>query len=228
MLHLRTGKLLLRPFVPGDAPAFARYRSDPDVARYQSWTSPYSLAAAEELVTQMQGRHLVPPRPGEWNQVAIQLTDAQPGDTTLIGDCVFRVHPDDVGQAGIGFTSSKPLQHLGYATQAVRALLRALFDDMGLHRVTAACDVENRSSQRVLERVGMRREAHFVQNMFFKVAWRSEYAYAILRSEWSAGVTRPPPPFVGLAPSPTGRRFSGLPEFPNGHPLPSFADSGQP
>lgn len=196
MLPIRTERLLLRSFVPGDAPALAAYRSDPEVARYQSWDAPYSLEAAEELIGQMQGRHLVPPRAGEWNQIAIQTlpplaprmalraTSEPPEHTTLIGDCVFRLDPGDARQASIGFTLARAYQHRGYATEAVRGLLGGLFDGLGLHRVTALCDAENRPSQRVLERVGMRREAHFVQNVFFKGAWGSEFAYAMLREEW--------------------------------------------
>jgi RimJ/RimL family protein N-acetyltransferase len=184
MFPVRTERLLLRSFAPDDAPAFATYRSDPEVARFQSWTAPYPLTAAEELIAQMQGRRLMPPRAGEWNQIAIQTEATEPDAATLIGDCAFRLHPDDVRQASIGFTLARPYQHRGYATEAVRALLGELFIGMGLHRVTAVCDAENSPSQRVLKRVGMRREAHYVQNIFFKGGWGSEYAYAMLQAEW--------------------------------------------
>jgi len=43
MNFAETDRLVIRRFRPEDAPAFAAYRSDPDVARYQSWTPPLSL-----------------------------------------------------------------------------------------------------------------------------------------------------------------------------------------
>jgi RimJ/RimL family protein N-acetyltransferase len=69
-------------------------------------------------------------------------------------------------------------------TEAARRLLDYLFETFGLHRVSAICDVENTASARVLERLGMRREGHFVESVWFKGRWGSEYGYALLRREW--------------------------------------------
>lgn len=183
MLPIQTARLLLRPLVQADAATLAAYRSDPVVARYQGWETPYALASATQLIEQMQGRDLSTPLPGAWNQIAVQLRAAPP-TSPILGDCVFRMDPDGSAQASIGFTLATPHQHRGYATEAARALVGALFATLGLHRVTAVCDARNVSSQHVLERLGMRREAHFVQNIHFKGEWGSEFAYAILRSEW--------------------------------------------
>lgn len=191
VLPLRTERLVLRPFVAADAAPFARYRSDAEVARYQSWDTPYPLSAAQELIAQMQSRQTDGPRPGEWNQIAIGLLQPRPQDEPLIGDCAFQLHAGDPRQASIGFTLARAYQRRGYATEAVRALVHELLGAVGLHRVTAVCDAENTSSQRVLERVGMRREAHFVQNIHFKGAWGSEVAYAVLNHEWPGRALQP-------------------------------------
>jgi RimJ/RimL family protein N-acetyltransferase len=53
-----------------------------------------------------------------------------------------------------------------------------------LHRIIAICDVENQASVRLLERLGMRREGHYIENYWFKGKWASEYLYAILADEW--------------------------------------------
>jgi RimJ/RimL family protein N-acetyltransferase len=55
---------------------------------------------------------------------------------------------------------------------------------LGLHRVIGRCDALNAPSARLLERLGMRREAHFVHNEIFKGRWGDEYVYAILDHEW--------------------------------------------
>ncbi len=161
MLTIRTDRLLLRPFRPEDAAALAEYRSDPEVARYQSWSTPFPVAAAERLIAEMQGRTRA--RPGEWNQIAIEHAESR----NLVGDCALRILAEDWRQASIGFTLARGHWGQGFATEAVGALLGAMFaggsiGNEGLHRVTAVCDVQNAASHRVLERVGMRREAHFV------------------------------------------------------------------
>ena len=179
MLLIKTARLLLRPFQETDLAAFAAYRSIPDVARYQSWESPYTLDQAIAFLREME---LVQAgAPGTWYQFAVER-QGQPG---LIGDCAFQVFADDERQAQIGFTFSPTYQKQGYATEAVKGLLDYLFGERRLHRVTATCDVENAASVRLLERLGMRREAQFVENLWFKGAWGSEYVYALLYKDWS-------------------------------------------
>ena len=177
-LFLQTERLLLRPFQESDLEAFAAYRSDPEVARYQGWDAPYSLAKAAAFIAEMKQKQ--PGIPGEWLQIAIERKQ-QPG---LIGDCVFRIQTHDVLQTEIGFTFSRKYQGQGYATEAVTCLLDYLFGTLNLHRVTAICDAENHASARLLERLGLRREGHFVENIWFKGTWGSEYIYAILEKEW--------------------------------------------
>lgn len=177
MLVLKSQRLCLRSFQTGDLEAFAGYRSDPDVARYQSWSSPYSLEQARVFLEEMQAAQ--PGSPGTWYQLAVERW-AEPG---IIGDCAFQVLADDARQAQIGVTFSRAYQKHGYASEALRRLLDYLFDELRLHRVSAVCDVENLASARLLERVGMRREAHLVENIWFKGSWGSEYLYAVLERE---------------------------------------------
>jgi [ribosomal protein S5]-alanine N-acetyltransferase len=70
------------------------------------------------------------------------------------------------------------------AMEAVRRLLAYLFDELDLHRVIAITDVENIPSFHMLERLGFRREGHFVENLMFKGHWGSEYYYGMLKREW--------------------------------------------
>lgn len=179
-LNLQTTRLLLRPFLPSDAATFAGYRSDPDVARYQGWEAPFSLPQARAFIASME--QVVPGTPGAWYQLAIclRVTGEQ------VGDCAFRVLPDEPKQAEIGFTLARPHQGHGYATEAVGGLLVHLFGTLQLHRVRAVCDVENPASARVLERVGFRREGQFIENAWFKGRWSSEFLFAILGREWGA------------------------------------------
>ena len=179
MLPLQTEHLQLRAFKMEDIHTFAAYRSDPLVAQYQGWQTPFTLEEARAFVEAMLT--IRPGLPDTWYQIAIERRQ----DGLLIGDCAFHILPEDGQQAEIGFTLARAYHGQGYGTEAVTRLVDYLFDTFQLHRLRALCDVDNLASRRLLERLGMRREAHFIENYWSKGEWRSEYAYALLRREWT-------------------------------------------
>jgi RimJ/RimL family protein N-acetyltransferase len=174
----QTHRLLLRSFVPEDAAAFSAYRSDPEVARYQGWTTPYSLEQAQQFIQEMI--ETVPGTPGQWYQIAIELKSSG----ALIGDVAFHVEANSPQQAILGITLASAFQRQGYAREAMECLLQYLFETLKLHRVSAYIDVDNPSSYHLVEKLGFRREGHFIENTWFKGAWGSEYLYAMLDREW--------------------------------------------
>jgi aminoglycoside 6'-N-acetyltransferase len=186
-LRLETHQLVLRPFHQADLAAFMAYRSDPETARYQAWDAPYSAHQAATFLHDMQ--QTVPATPGAWYQLAIELK----ASGAMIGDCAFCILADDPRQAEIGFTLAPQQRGKGYATAAVTRLLAYLFEEVGVHRVRASCDVENVASAKLLARLGMRREGHFRESVWFKGRWSSEYWYALLRQEWGQQRWRPSP-----------------------------------
>lgn len=181
---LETPRLILRPFQDSDLEPFAAYRADPEVARYQGWDTPYSVDRAAEFIAEMKAKQ--PATGSEWYQFAVERKSS----AGVIGDCAFHLLDGDPRQAEVGVTLARPHQRQGYAAEAVTRLLDYLFRDHGLHRVVARCDVDNLASARLLERVGMRREGHFIENIWFKGAWGSEYLYAVLQRERKTFVSR--------------------------------------
>jgi RimJ/RimL family protein N-acetyltransferase len=175
---LAAERLVLRRFRRADLPAFVAYRSDPEVARYQSWSAPFPMEAAERMHAELAEAH--PDTPGEWFQFAVALH----GTEELIGDCGAHVLADDPRQAEIGFTFAPACQGRGYATEAVRRLLDYLFIERGKHRVTAACDDRNVRSAALLGRVGMRREGLTIESVWSKGEWTNDELYAVLAREW--------------------------------------------
>jgi aminoglycoside 6'-N-acetyltransferase len=175
---LTTERLVLRRFRPEDLAAFVAYRSDPGVARYQSWEAPYQLGQASQFLRELQTVH--PDTPGEWFQFAVTLL----GTDRLIGDCAAHVDADDPRQAEIGYTLAPEHQGHGYATEAVRRLVHYLLVERGKHRVSATCDDRNTRSAAVLERVGMRREGHTLESTWSKGEWASALHYAVLARDW--------------------------------------------
>jgi aminoglycoside 6'-N-acetyltransferase len=174
----RTDRLVIRRFRAEDASTLAAYRSDPTVARYQSWDSPFTLAQAQAFVDSFRAAD--PDTPGEWFQFA--LVEAATG--RHVGDVAAGVDADDPRLVTIGVTLATSAQGNGYASEAVAWLLDYLFLERNKHRVTADCDVRNDSVVALLERLQMRREAHHLQSAWWKAEWVDEYVYAVLAHEW--------------------------------------------
>jgi RimJ/RimL family protein N-acetyltransferase len=173
-----TARLRARPFRPADVDAFVAYRSNPDVARYQGW-SDFSHDDGRAFVDSLQGDR--PGVPGEWYQFALEERTAH----ELVGDVALHIDADEPREGEVGVTLAPAYLGRGYGTEAVRGLLGYAFAELGLHRVVAITDERNTRAQALLQRAGLRREAHFHENVFFKGAWASELLYAMLDREWA-------------------------------------------
>lgn len=171
---IETERLRLRRFRTADAVAFAAYRADREVARFQGWEAGYPLDAAERFVREMAGA--TPGVPGDWFQIAV----ADRGSDALIGDCVVHVLAADPGTAEIGYTMAPEHQGVGYATEAVRALIAYAFGSLDVSRIHAITDARNDRSIRLVQRLGMRRVG--TVHSTFKGERCEEYTYELKRS----------------------------------------------
>ena len=173
---IATERLVLRRFRSADAETLAAYRSDPEVARFQSWTAPFPIARARTLVAEFAAAD--PDRPG-WFQWAIERVE----DRAHVGDLAVALH-ENLMQADIGFTLAPAYQKRGYAAEAVRAMLDHLFRVRGLHKVSAEADARNIASARLLERVGFVREGLLRSHTWIKGEWTDDLIYGLLADEW--------------------------------------------
>jgi RimJ/RimL family protein N-acetyltransferase len=173
-VELRTARLVVRRFDLADAAMFAAYRSDHEVARYQSWDS-YTLERAERFVRDIRAAH--PGVPGEWFQFAV----ADASSDQLVGDVALRVDGRDVTRAEMGFTFAPGSQGKGYATEAVRGVIDLAFGPLGVALVYAIADARNHRSIALLERIGMERVS--TQRALFKGEWCEEHTYELGRGE---------------------------------------------
>lgn len=178
LLEIVTERLTLRPFHRRDVPALVGYRSDPEVARFQSWEPAYSRADGEQFFASQQG--LTFGEPGDWMQLAV--VDRVSG--ALCGDCAVRVATDQPATAEVGVTFSPSAQGRGLASEALGAVIDRLFEEHGLHRVFAQADDRNHAVHRLLERLGLRCEARLVEADWFKGEWTTLRVYAVLGREW--------------------------------------------
>lgn len=177
---LETPRLVLRRYTPDDLDATVAYQGLEEVARYCMWEK-RSRARVAELIPRwiaMDGQG----DDSEGVQYAVEIK----ATGEMIGDCVLMFEDRAARQGQIGYVMNPRFQGHGYATEAMEAVLAMGFDRAGLHRISARCDARNTASWRVMEKLGMRREAHFREHAIFKGGWDEEYVYALLEDEWRA------------------------------------------
>ncbi len=176
-LRLETERLVLRPLCAQDAAEVFRYRSDPEICRYQFW-EPAAIEEVEQFIeTKMPLRLNIP---GTWFQLAICSADT--GD--LMGDVGLHFPHEQEHEVEFGITLAREYQGRGFASEVLEAVFTYLFDSLDKQRVYGSVDPRNRDSIRLMERLGMRREAHFRERLWFKGEWADDIIYGILRREW--------------------------------------------
>ena len=177
---VETARLILRPFSRGDVDAVYSYRSRPDVAEYL-FDPPMNHDECAEAVRQRTGQIAFS---GEGDKILLAVERKE--DARLVGEVslIWRSVADQ--QAEIGYILHPDAQGQGIATEAARALLAFGFEVVGLHRIYARCDARNLASARVMQRLGMREEAHFREHMQVKGRWDEELIYGIREGEYFA------------------------------------------
>lgn len=173
---ITTQRLVLRRFETADAPAVHAWMSDPNVARYQSY-EPRSAEEVAVVVAEFAAARTLA-AVGDFVQPAIVV------DGEVVGALYLVITSVDDRTVELGWTLHADHQGRGYATEAVRAILDLAFGTLGAHRAVAELDPRNAASIALCERVEMRREAHLVENYWFKGAWADTLVYAILDREW--------------------------------------------
>jgi RimJ/RimL family protein N-acetyltransferase len=176
-LPIRTERLVLRAFAPGDLAALLEFHSLPENVRFVPFEARDEKAMAANLERKLTSR--VFRDAGDLIELAVTLAD----DERLIGDLLLRL--DSVAHCAVevGYIFNPAFAGHGYATEAVSGVMELVFDALGAHRMVAVVDARNVPSLAVLERVGMRREAEFVDANWFKGQWATEIHYGLLADE---------------------------------------------
>lgn len=178
-LPLRTERLVLRAFEPADEGFIWDVYSRPEVHRWL-YSSALTRDRLAELVEQRVGERVL----AEGARLRLLVAEAATG--APLGDVALMVASAEHAQGEIGYVFHPDSGGRGYATEAAARILQLGFEEAGFHRITAQLEPRNEASARVLERLGMRREAHLVENEWVKGAWESEVRYALLAREWRA------------------------------------------
>jgi RimJ/RimL family protein N-acetyltransferase len=175
---IRSERLLLRPLRERDYEDFHALHAHPDVARYL-YNEPHDRTATSELMSDRMPLVEIEYE-GDRLSLAMELRETR----VMVGTCSLLYKSEDHQQGEIGYLIQPKYWGNGYATEASIALLRLGFDGMKLHRIIGRCDARNAASAGVMTKIGMRLEAHLVENEFVKGEWTDELVYAMLATEW--------------------------------------------
>ena len=177
-LPIETPRLILRRYRESDIPHVVAYSSHPSIARVVNWRSPEGMITPASVGSYIQSQSAIQPGDSQWLDLAVALKP----DDEVIGSVgiICRDHR----QGETGWVLSTRHQGHGLATEAAAAMLEYGFTQLDLHRIFAATTSWNERSWRLMERLGMRREACFRESECVNGEWRDGLIYAILRREW--------------------------------------------
>lgn len=175
-----TERLLLRPITAGDAAAMHAYKSRPDVCRYL----PHDVLSLDDVIERIATTYAVTALDEAGQALSLAVQEKASG--ALVGDVVLFWRSREHRGGEVGYVLDPAFHGRGYAAEAAREMLALGFDGLALHRILGRIDARNLASARVLEKLGMRREAHLVSNEYLKGEWTDEVVYALLEDEWRA------------------------------------------
>ena len=174
-----TSRLVLRHFESGDLDGLASIYERDDVNRYL-YSEPRSRDDVRALLERKTNQ---PIEIGEDNIlfVAVVLRDTN----RFVGDFMLKWRTDEHRQGEMGGSLHPEVHGQGLAVEVYREILDVGFFDYHLHRICGRCDARNTASIRALEKIGLQREAHFIENEFVKGEWTDEVVLTIRRNQWS-------------------------------------------
>lgn len=183
---LRTARLDLRPYGPGDLEHIRAMHTREEVTRYLYWDVQTEGELRASLEKKQHRVRLEREGDGLNPLAVLRETGEVVGDTALF-------YASEAHRTGeVGFVLKPEFQGRGLATEMATEMLRVGFEDADFHRIIGRCDARNDGSWKVMERLGMRREAHLISNEWVKGEWCDELDYALLDDEWRArSVDRP-------------------------------------
>jgi len=177
-LPIETDRLVLRTFEKTDLDALMSYHALPEVQRYLDWKTRDEVECKSALDAMC--KHIALQRPGD----TLTLAVVRKADDQLIGHVSLRWSDATAAQGEIRFVFNPAFRSQGFATEAVTAIIDLAFDQFRIHRIFARCDARNTRSAKLMQRIGMRLEAHYREHALFQGEWDEELHFAVLDREW--------------------------------------------
>lgn len=174
---LDTKRLILRRFSPDDAEdMFQNWASDPEVTRFLTWPCHSSPDATRTLLEKWAAQY----KDGGVFHWVIESKDCR----QVIGSIAAMKLDEEIGSAEVGYCLSRRFWGQGIMPEALIAVMRFLFDEVGINRISSYHDVNNPRSGRVMEKAGMNYEGTLRQAAKNNQGICDVVVRAALRSEW--------------------------------------------
>ena len=178
-IELESERLIFRKFKQNDFPVVFDWLNNLENMKYRSSEPKNEEEAHQYLNYAIESAE-------EEDCINFRYAVVKKEDNTRIGSC--ELYYTDTDPAELAWELHRDYWKQGYGTEIGMTLLHLGFDILNLRRITADCNTLNRGSWRIMERIGMRREAHFVKmyrgNSALNHEWCDKYQYAILKEEW--------------------------------------------
>lgn len=175
-MKFETERLIIRPIAIEDKNEVFEYRKDKDTNKYQSWI-PDTIKDVELFISKTSVEFNIP-------ETWFQLVIIDKIIKKVVGDIGVHFMDNDNMQVEIGCTLNKNFHSKGYATEALKRVIGYLFKDLNKHRIITSIDPKNENSIRLVERIGFRKEAHFVESLFIDGKWVDDVIYALIEKDW--------------------------------------------
>ena len=172
-MRIETKRLILRHFTKSDFEQLHAFASDSENVQYMDW-GPNSENDTNSFLRDVQTTYQATPRKAYEFAVILKSTNQ------LIGSCGIRIQSSINHHGDFGYILSKAYWNQGLGKELAAELVRFGFSDLKLHRIWATCAPDNIASQKVLERIGLKKEGHLRQNIFHRGQWRDSCLYSIL------------------------------------------------
>lgn len=175
-MKFETERLIIRPLTIADKNEIFEYRRDKEINKYQGWI-PEKIEDVEEFIAKISEKINIP---NTWFQFVLIKKET----LKIIGDLGIHFFDNDNKQVELGCTLDKCFHKNGYATEALLCVINYLFGELHKHRIITSIDPLNKDSIRLVERIGFRKEAHFIESTMVKGKWVDDMIYALIEKDW--------------------------------------------
>ncbi|MFD2340025.1 GNAT family N-acetyltransferase [Clavibacter michiganensis subsp. tessellarius] len=182
---IRTSRLVLRPFAPDDLVAVDAYATSPGARGHLAGTPTGARPDAARLLADRLGWTRLA-AVGDRLALAVELPAQGPRPAHVVGEAHARLREPAARQAELGVVLHEDVRGAGLAGEAADRILELLFEEAGVHRVTARADARDAAALALATRLGMRREALLVHDRWVEGAWADTVVVALLDVEWAA------------------------------------------
>jgi RimJ/RimL family protein N-acetyltransferase len=178
-VSMKTKRLTLREFQDADLAAVHDYAQDLETTKYLEW-GPNTLKETTVFLNESLGFQKEQPR------VTFDMAITVDQDKKLIGACSVTILDKKKRISALGYVLNSKAWGQGYATEAANALAKFAFEELGMDKILATCDAMNTASERVMQKIGMRKESKLAKDKFIKGMYRDTLVYSLDQATWTA------------------------------------------